>query len=65
MKQSGEALARLVTDPELANISGKYFSGFKMMDSSTESYDEAKAKQLWDGSVELTQLKSEETIVAI
>ena len=64
MKQSGEALARLVTDPELANISGKYFSGFKMMDSSTESYDDKKAQQLWDASVELTQLKSEETIVA-
>lgn len=64
MKQSGEALARLVTDPELANVSGKYFSGFKMMDSSTESHDEKKAQQLWDGSVELTQLKSEETIVA-
>jgi light-dependent protochlorophyllide reductase len=64
MKQSGEALARLVSDPELANVTRKYFSGFKMMDSSTESYDENKAQQLWDGSVELTQLKSEETIVA-
>ena len=62
MQQSGAALARLVTDPELA-VSGKYFSGFKMMASSTESYDEAKAKQLWDASVELTQLKSEETVL--
>ena len=62
VQQSGAALARLVTDPELA-VSGKYFSGFKMMTSSTESYDEAKAKQLWNASVELTQLKSEETVL--
>ena len=63
MQQSGTALARLVTDPTLVNVSGKYFSGFKMIDSSTESYDENKAKQLWDASVELTQLRSPETIV--
>lgn len=62
MKQSGEALARLITDPELANVTGKYFSGFKKIDSASESYDEAKAQQLWDASVELTQLKPEETI---
>lgn len=62
MKQSGEALARLITDPELANVTGKYFSGLKAIDSASESYDEAKAKQLWDASVELTQLKPEETI---
>ena len=62
MKQSGEALARLITDPELANVTGKYFSGFKAIDSATESYDEAKAEQLWNASVELTQLKPEETI---
>lgn len=63
MKQSGEALARLVMDPELADVTGKYFSGLKMIDSSTESYDKAKAKQLWDASVELTQLRAEETII--
>ena len=63
MEQSGEALARLISDPELANVTGKYFSGFKMMHSSIESGDRAKAKELWDVSVELTQLKPEETIL--
>lgn len=63
MEQSGKALARLVTDAKLADTTGKYFSGFKMMDSSNESYDEAKAKQLWDASVKLTQLKPSEIVV--
>ena len=62
MQQSGNALARLVQDPELTEVTGKYFSGFKMMDSSTESYDRDKAKQLWDASIKLTQLQPEETI---
>ena len=62
MQQSGNALARLVEDPELTNITGKYFSGFKMMNSSTESYDTQKAEQLWDASIKLTQLQPEETV---
>lgn len=65
MESSGEALARLVLDPELAKVTGKYFSGFEMVDSSEESYDLVKAKQLWDGSIKLTQLKPEETIFKI
>jgi len=63
MSESGKALARLVTDPELADMTGKYFSGWQKIDSSTESYDEEKAKQLWNASLKLTQLKPEETIV--
>ena len=62
MQQSGNALARLVEDPELTEVTGKYFSGFKMIDSSIESYDTDKAKQLWDASIKLTYLQSEETI---
>ncbi|MEO1670523.1 MAG: hypothetical protein AAFR77_06995, partial [Cyanobacteria bacterium J06631_2] len=56
MEQAGKALARMITDPELASTTGKYFSSFKMIDSSRESYDQDKARQLWDASVELTQL---------
>ena len=62
MQQSGNALARLVEDPELINVTGKYFSGFNTIDSSGESYDTDKAKQLWDASIQLTQLQPEETI---
>ena len=63
MSQSGEALATLITDSELANVTGKYFSGFNAIASSTESYDENKAKQLWDASIKLTQLQSDELVV--
>ncbi|MEL6581031.1 MAG: SDR family NAD(P)-dependent oxidoreductase [Cyanobacteria bacterium J06621_12] len=56
MEQAGKALARMITDPELASTTGKYFSSFKMIDSSIESYDQDKARQLWDASVELTQI---------
>lgn len=59
---AGQALARLVLAPELDKTTGKYFSGLKMVDSSQDSYDRAKARQLWQSSVELTQLKPEETI---
>ena len=34
-----------------------------MMASSTESYDEAKAKQLWGASLELAQLESEKCVL--
>lgn len=60
---AGKALAKLVLDPELDDVSGKYFSGFKAIDSSEDSYDRAMAKQLWDGSIKLTQLKDNETIL--
>ena len=63
MSESGKALARLITDPELEKVTGKYFSGFKEIDSSVESYDENKAQHLWNASVKLTQLKSEEIVV--
>ena len=56
MSEAGQALARLVTDPDLAKVTGKYFSGWEMIDSAAESYDEAKASQLWQASAELTQL---------
>ncbi|MEL6930735.1 MAG: SDR family NAD(P)-dependent oxidoreductase [Cyanobacteria bacterium J06600_6] len=63
MLESGKALARMVNDPELAKLTGKYFSGFKLTNSSVESYDEEKAEQLWNSSLELTQLKPEETVI--
>ena len=63
IKNSGQALARLVLDPELESVTGKYFSGWEMIPSSQESYDRAKAKQLWDTSIELTQLTPEENIL--
>jgi len=45
--ESGQALARLVLDPSLESISGKYYSGLKEKLSSKESYDGQKALELW------------------
>jgi NAD(P)-dependent dehydrogenase (short-subunit alcohol dehydrogenase family) len=56
VEDSGVALARLVLAPELANITGKYFSGQKMIPSSVESYDRAKAAELWEASARLVGL---------
>ena len=54
MENAGKALAKLVCDRDLETVTGKYFSGFEMIKSSQESYDLGKAKQLWDGSEQLT-----------
>lgn len=56
--QSARALARLVTDPALENTSGRYFSGKRETRSSAESYDRAKAADLWDTSMQLAGLAS-------
>jgi NAD(P)-dependent dehydrogenase (short-subunit alcohol dehydrogenase family) len=53
-QESGEALARLVTDPELAATTGEYFEGFRPIRSSEESYDDQRAEELWNASVILT-----------
>jgi len=63
MPDAGLALARLVTDPELASVTGKYFSCLEMVDSAMESYDLRKAEQLWQGSIELSGLQDTETII--
>lgn len=51
---SGARLARLAIDPEFAGVSGRYFSRGRPTPSSKDSYDEAKARALWDLSVALT-----------
>jgi NAD(P)-dependent dehydrogenase (short-subunit alcohol dehydrogenase family) len=56
VEDSGAALAWLVLAPELARVTGKYFSGKEMIPSSTESHDQAKAKELWETSTELVEL---------
>jgi NAD(P)-dependent dehydrogenase (short-subunit alcohol dehydrogenase family) len=58
-EESGQALARLVLDPALENVSGRYFEGLVETRSSAESYDEAKAAALWEQSAELVGLSQE------
>jgi len=52
-RRSGAALARLVTDPDLADTTGRYFSGTREIRSSADSYDLGKAADLWETSAEL------------
>ena len=56
MNNAGRALAKLILDDDLAGVTGKYFSGFEMIDSSQDSYDLNKAKQLWKESEQLVGL---------
>ena len=61
--QSGRALARLVTDPKLQNVTGKYYTGMKETPTSEESYHEDKALDLWETSVKLTGLTKDESTI--
>lgn len=63
VKDSGQALARLVLDPSLERVSGKYYSGMKEEQSSKESYDLQKASELWKTSASLVKLTKEETLL--
>jgi NAD(P)-dependent dehydrogenase (short-subunit alcohol dehydrogenase family) len=63
LEASGEALARLVLDPNVAHLSGTYFEGMEARASSQESYDRQKAAELWETSTELVKLQPFETIL--
>jgi NAD(P)-dependent dehydrogenase (short-subunit alcohol dehydrogenase family) len=54
VKDSGDALARLLTDPAVAGTTGRYFEGRREIRSSDESYDENRAEELWHASETLT-----------
>jgi NAD(P)-dependent dehydrogenase (short-subunit alcohol dehydrogenase family) len=59
--QAGADLAHLATASELARVTGKYFSGREPVASSAESYDERKAADLWQTSIELSRLQPDES----
>jgi light-dependent protochlorophyllide reductase len=62
-EDSGRALARLILDPALESVTGKYYSGMKEEPSSKESYDNTKALELWESSVNLVKLAKEEMVL--
>ncbi|KAI1098129.1 NAD(P)-binding protein [Jackrogersella minutella] len=49
--ESGVALARLAMGPDVEGETGKYFEGIKPIESSKDSYDEAKQEDLWKWTV--------------
>jgi light-dependent protochlorophyllide reductase len=57
-KAMGGALARLILDRSLSDVTGKYFDGMEESQSSDESYDEQKAIELWESSAELVKIHS-------
>ena len=65
-QDSGTSLARLATSPDFAQVSGKYFEHRNLTpfvrESSRDSLDEAKAKDLWDTSLRLANVQPNETI---
>ena len=65
--KAGDALARLVLDPELERTSGKYFPSharWREARSSDASYDAERARALWNASVHMTRLTPEESPLA-
>jgi NAD(P)-dependent dehydrogenase (short-subunit alcohol dehydrogenase family) len=66
--KSGQALARLVVDPEMAQVSGKYFPShtrWQAARSSDASYDVTRARALWDASVRMSGLAAHESPLAV
>jgi NAD(P)-dependent dehydrogenase (short-subunit alcohol dehydrogenase family) len=62
--KAGNALANLVLDPALAEVTGKYFpshSRWRAAPSSDASYDVARARELWEESVRMTRLTAAES----
>lgn len=65
VRQSGKALASLITDNKYNQATGKYFEGTKEIKSSALSYNNENRNQLWKASVKLSKLNKTETILEI
>lgn len=66
--KSGSALARLVTDPSLADVTGRYYPStarWQAAPSSDASYDVARAGALWEASTRMARLEPGETPLPI
>lgn len=53
-EKGAEAIIHLGTAPQLANVSGKYFSGKKEVRSAEQTYDREAAERLWKISEQMT-----------
>lgn len=60
-KRGAKTSIYCASSPDIEGISGKYFKKRKEKKSVKASYDEELAKELWDVSVELTNLNSEKS----
>jgi NAD(P)-dependent dehydrogenase (short-subunit alcohol dehydrogenase family) len=55
-EKGAETSIYLAISPDVAGLSGLYYSDCEPLTSSTESYNQESAKRLWDVSLELTGL---------
>ena len=55
-EKGAQTVVYLATSPEVQQVTGKYFVKKKEVKSSTVSYDQSVAKQLWQVSAKLTGL---------
>ncbi|MFD3684398.1 SDR family NAD(P)-dependent oxidoreductase [Nocardiopsis sp. NPDC058631] len=58
LEQGVAATRRLVTDPELAGTTGRFFNGTGEMRANDQAYDSRALHDLWEASLELTGAKS-------
>ncbi len=66
LSKSSSALAELITNEEFSNVSGKYFDrSTNYIDSSELAYNVDNRLELWNKSVEWTNLTAEETLKGI
>ncbi len=54
-RTSGSRLAALAVDPAYEGVTGRYYEGAQEIRSSRDSYDTAKALDLWQTSERLVQ----------
>ncbi len=55
-EEGADTLIYLATSPEVEGVTGKYFVHRRVVSSSSESYDAAEARRLWQVSEELVGL---------
>jgi len=55
-EEGAKPIINLATNPELAEVNGKYFEGFKIDDSSDVSYNIELQEKVYKKSLEITQL---------
>ncbi|MDA4136087.1 MAG: SDR family oxidoreductase [Thaumarchaeota archaeon] len=61
-EKGADTLVYLASSPEVADVTGKYFTKRKAVPSSKDSMDEPDAKKLWDVSLKLAKLETDPTV---
>jgi NAD(P)-dependent dehydrogenase (short-subunit alcohol dehydrogenase family) len=61
-EQGAATSVYLASSPEVEGVSGRYFVGSRPKRSARRTYDEQVARRLWDVSLQLTGLRSSDTL---